>query len=116
MANLRIENASMCVRVNMDFDLLNGNLMLTAGYQCFVYKNKQNELEVDIDFSDIEDIRFFNQEIDNSYGAYSIWKENMLKVGLDIDKITNEECFNPQVKFRIKHMLLDIYGENKFHN
>lgn len=113
MVNLRIENSSMCVRVNMDFDLLNGNLMLTAGYQCFVYKGK-NGLEVDIDFSDIEDIKFFNQEIDSSYREYSIWKENMLKVGLDIDKITNEECFNANVINKITYMLKAKYAENKF--
>ena len=113
MANLRIENASMMVSVEYDFHLLNDNLSLTAIYQCFVYKGK-NGLTVDIDFTDVQNVKFFDQEIDNSYREYCIWKENMLKIGLDIDKITNEECFNSSVKFRIKHMLEDIYGKNKF--
>lgn len=112
MANLRIENASMLVSVEYDFHLLNDNLSLTAIYQCFIYKGK-NGLTVDIDFTDVQNVKFFDQEIDNSYREYKIWVENMLKIGLDIEKITNDACMNASVKFRIKHMLLDIYGENK---
>jgi hypothetical protein len=116
MANLRIENSSMCVHVEYDFHLLKGNLSLTAGYQCFVYKGKNGEISVDIDFSDITNVKFFDQEIDSSYREYNIWKENMLKIGIDIEKITNEECYNSYVELRITNMLKNVYGGNKFHN
>ena len=116
MANLRIAQSSMLVNVEFDFHLLNNNLFLTAGYHCFIYKGKNGEISVDIDFTDVQNVKFFDQEIDNSYREYCIWKENMLKIGIDIEKITNEECYNPVIKARITNMLKDVYGENKFHN
>lgn len=116
MANLRIENSSMCVYVEYDFHLLKGNLSLTAGYQCFLYKKDNGELKADIDFSDITNVKFMGVGVEEGYRPFNTWKQNMLQIGIDIEKITNEECYNTHVKSRITNMLKDVYGENKFHN
>ena len=114
MKDLRIENASMCVRVNYDFSLLNGMLTLTCGYQCFTYRNKNGEIDSDIDFSDVENITFMGQGIEEGYRPYTDWKNNMLKIGIDIEKITSEECYNDKVINKIKNHLKKTYQYNYF--
>ena len=112
MKNIKIENASMCIRVEVDFALLNNNLTFTAGYQCFLYKKDNNELEVEIDFTDMECIKFMDIGIEEGYRPYSIWKKNMLDIGLDIEKITNDNCFNTEVCNEIKQYIIGRYGNN----
>jgi hypothetical protein len=114
MKNLRIENASMCVRVEYDFSLLNDMLTLTCGYQCFTYRNKNGELDSDVDFVDVENIKFMGQDIEEGYRPYQNWKANMLKIGIDIEKITNEECYNDKVVIKIKKHLEKTYQYNYF--
>ena len=116
MKKLRIENASMCVRVEYDFSLLNDNLKLTCGYQCFVYKGDNGKLTADIDFVDIENVKFMNIGIEEGYRPFKEWKNNMLKIGIDIEAITNKECYNSIVKYNIEKYLIETYRKNYFGN
>ena len=113
MANLRIDGgANMVVRVYRDFHLLNDTLFLTAGYHCFIYK-QDNELRVDADFCDVSNVKFMGKEIEQGYD-YRTWKEDMLKVDINIPELLDKECDNPTIISSIETMLKEAYGGNKF--
>lgn len=114
MKKLRIESASMCVRVEYDFSLLNDNLKLTAGYQCFLYKKDDGEFAAEVDFCDVENITFMGMDIESGHVPYREWKNNMLKIGINISEITNKACYNSVVKNNIERYLKETYKKNYF--
>jgi len=114
MKNLRISKSSMLVNLELDFALLQNSLYLTCEYTCFVYKSSKGEITADIDLSNVLNVKFLGKEIGNTYTEFNIWKENMHKIGVNLDKVIEENCYNTAIQNKITNMLKDTYGKNKF--
>jgi hypothetical protein len=86
---MKIESKTLMV--NVANDVVVGSLEFTAIHMLMVSKGKDNEISVDIDFADVENIKFMGMPIEG-YNAFKTFKNKMLEVGIDIDAAMDEAC------------------------
>jgi hypothetical protein len=76
--------------VNFETEVKLGNneaIELTLVHQAYISKGKEG-MDIDIDLGiDITDVKFLGVEIETGYNAYKEFKDTVLKLGIDLDKL-----------------------------
>jgi len=80
--------------VSFEHDAIIGNAIeATLVHQAFVFENeKTGKIEVDIEFADIDNIKFMGMPIEDGYTAYKNFKTKMLELGINVDKLMDEKA------------------------
>jgi hypothetical protein len=86
---MKIESKTLMV--NVANDVVVGSLEFTAIHMLMVSKGKDNEISVDIDFADVENVKFMGMPVEG-YDAFRTFKKRMLEMGIDIDEAMDEAC------------------------
>jgi hypothetical protein len=88
-----MKNVSKMLFVNTSNDIVcgDGSFKATVIHQLIVTEGEGNEINVDVEFLDIENITFMGMPI-KGYNDYSKFKEKMLGMGIDIDEMVDEAC------------------------
>ena len=89
---MKIETKSLCV--NFTHDVVVGNTIeATLVHMAWIHENKNGEVDVDVevDFSDIENVKFMGVPIDG-YEGYKKFKTTMLDLGIDVNKLMDEKA------------------------
>ena len=86
---MKIESKTLMV--NVAHDVVVGSLEFTAIHMVMIGKGKDNEISVDVDFADVENIKFMGMPIEG-YDAFKTFKKRMLEMGIDIDAAMDEAC------------------------
>ena len=47
---------------------------------------------IDIDFVDVEDVKFLGIPVEGGYSGYNKFKAQMLELGIDVDKLIDEKA------------------------
>jgi hypothetical protein len=69
-----------------------GAIKMNLVNQFHIYKNENGELGADIELGiDLENVYFLGVEVPCGYKEYKSFKENVLKLGIDVDKLIDEE-------------------------
>jgi hypothetical protein len=71
----------------------NGAIEATLRHQAFIHRNsKTGEIECELDFTDITNVKFMGMPIEDGYTGLKKFKTHMLEMGIDVDKIFDEKA------------------------
>jgi hypothetical protein len=71
----------------------NGAIEATLEHQVFIYRNsKTGEIECELDFADITNVKFMGMPIEEGYTGFKKFKAHMLEMGIDVNKIFDEKA------------------------
>jgi hypothetical protein len=85
---------SKLMMLNVEHQITVGNDAITATviHQVCLSEGKNGEVDADIDFVDIEDIKFLGIDIESGYTEFKKFKSQMSEMGIDVDALIDEEC------------------------
>lgn len=89
---MKITHKTLMINVEHEISIGNDAITATVIHQVCLYEGKDGEVQTDVDFLDITDIRFLGVEIESGYKAFREFKEQMLKLKIDVDKLVDEAC------------------------
>lgn len=82
--------------ISVEHDIIVGNhdaIEATVVHQVMCFENNENdEVEVEVDFGDVFNIKFLGVSIEKGYTAYQKFKSQMLELGIDVQTLIDEEC------------------------
>ncbi len=71
----------------------NDAIEVTVEHQICLYTKDGGGIGVDVEFVDIRDVEFMGMLLeDQSYTGFRKFKEQMLELGVDVDKLIDGEC------------------------
>ena len=71
----------------------NGAIEATLVHTAFIYRSeKTKNVECDLDFADVINVKFMGMSIEEGYKGYGKFKTHMLEMGIDVDKIFDEKA------------------------
>jgi hypothetical protein len=71
----------------------NGAIEATLVHQAFVYRSeKTGNVECELDFADTINVKFMGMPIEEGYTGFKKFKESMLGMSIDVDKIFDEKA------------------------
>ena len=88
----------------------NDAIEATLVHQAFIYRDKNGEVDVEIESVDTVNVKFLGIAIEESYAGFKKFKETMLTLGVDVNKLLNEkelEISKSSVKDNLKLMFGD---------
>jgi hypothetical protein len=88
-----MKNVKKVLFVNVENDIVcgDGSFKATVAHQIIVGEGKEDEIDVDVEFVDIVNIKFMGLPI-NGYKEYNKFKEKMMGMGIDIEEMVDEAC------------------------
>lgn len=88
---MRITNKTL--HVNFEHDVTVGNAIeATLVHIAFISKNnKTGDIDIDLDFSDIINVKFMGVPITEGYDAYKKFKSSMMDLGINVNQLFDEK-------------------------
>lgn len=88
----KITSKSLLVNVENTIKVGNNDAIeATVTHLLIAYESKDNGVGVDIEFSDIIDVKFLGMPVEGGYKGYNKFKEQMLELGINVDKLIDEK-------------------------
>jgi len=69
----------------------NDAIEATLVHQAFIYRDKNGEVDVDIEPIDTINVKFLGIAIEENYAGFRKFKETMLTLGIDVDELIHEK-------------------------
>jgi hypothetical protein len=83
---------SKTLNVIFEHDVTVGNAIeATLVHQVWI-SERGDEIDVDLDFIDIENVKFMGVPIEEGYDAYKKFKSTMMDLGIDLNKLFDEKA------------------------
>jgi hypothetical protein len=80
------------LQVSFEHDVTIGNAIeATLVHMAWIGPYK-GEMNVDLDFADVTDVKFMGVPIESGYDAYKKFKASMKDLGIDVDKLFDEKA------------------------
>ena len=79
--------------LSFEHDVKVGNndaIEATIVHQAFIYECKDGSIGVDIDFCDVNNVKFLGIPIEGGYQGYKKFKTQMKELGVDVEKLMDE--------------------------
>lgn len=71
----------------------NGAIEATLVHSAFIYRSeKTKNIECDLDFSDVTNVKFMGISIEEGYDGLKKFKAGMITLGIDVDKIFDSKA------------------------
>lgn len=87
---MKIKNKTL--NVNFEHDVTVGNAIeATLCHIAWISENDKGELDIELDFTDIENVKFMGVPIEG-YEGYKKFKATMLGMGINVDKLMDEKA------------------------
>ena len=106
---MKITSKTLMVSFETEVKLGNNDAIeLTLQHQAFI---GEDGIDVEIGI-DIRDVKFLGVEIETGYKAYKEFKDSLLKLGIDLDKLIDEEEKNLRdsgIEDKLKLMFKDKF-------
>jgi hypothetical protein len=106
---MKITNKTLMINFETEAKLGNNDAIeLTLQHQAFI---SEGGIEVEIGI-DIRDVKFLGVEIEPGYQAFREFKANLLKLGIDLDKLIDKEEKNLRdsgIEDKLKLMFKDKF-------
>jgi len=88
---MKIRSKTLLVTVVNEIKIgKNDAIEATVEHQIIAYDKKDGSAGVDIEFLDIDNIRFLGIPIDTGYTAYGRFKDQMLELGINVNDLVDE--------------------------
>ena len=85
---------SKTLMLSFEHDVTVGNAIeATLVHQAFVFESeKTGKIEIELDFADVDNVKFMGMSIEEGYTGYKKFKTKMLELGIDVDKLMDEKA------------------------
>ena len=85
---------SKTLQVHIEHDVTIGNAIeATLVHIGWITESKSTgKIEIELDFADIENVKFMGVPIEDGYNGYKKFKETMKGMGIDVDKLMDEKA------------------------
>jgi len=89
---MKIKNKTLML--SFEYDVTVGNAIeATLVYQAFVFEGKEEgKIEIELDFADVDNVKFMGMPIEEGYTGYKKFKTKMLELGINVDKLMDEKA------------------------
>jgi len=88
----KITSKSLLVNVENTIKVGNNDAIeATVQHIIIAYESKDLGVGIDIDFTDIVDVKFLGIPVEGGYSGYKKFKEQMLELGINVDKLVDEK-------------------------
>ena len=84
---------SKTLMVSFEYDVKVGNnnaIEATLIHQAWLSENKDGSIGMDLDFVDIDNVKFLGIPIEGGYSGYKKFKTQMKELGIDVEKLMDE--------------------------
>ena len=105
-------NKTLMINTENHIKVGNGAVEAIVEHQLCLYKNKDGEINLEVEFVDVHHVKFMGMEIDNSYAAFNKLKDQMGEYGIDLSALIDEKCvglFHEKDLAKIKDKYKDIF-------
>jgi hypothetical protein len=69
----------------------NDAIELALVYQAFIYEDKNDNIDCDLELADFTNVKFLGIPIEEGYKQFNQFKSQLLALGINLDKLVNEE-------------------------
>jgi len=88
---IKITSKTLLVNFETEVKLgKNDAIELTLVYQACIYESK-NGIDCDLELADFTNVKFLGMPIEEGYKQFSKFKEQLLALGIDLNKLIDEE-------------------------
>ena len=106
--------AGKILQVSFEHDVTIGNAIeATLVHMAWIGMHK-GEINVDLDFADVTDVKFMGVPIESGYDAYKKFEASMMDLGIDVAKLFEEkaaELITDENIETLKQMYRDTTGD-----
>lgn len=84
---------SQTLQVSFEHDVTvgnNGAIEATLIHQAWLYESKDGSIGMDLDFVDIDNVKFLGIPVEGGYQGYQKFKTQMKELGIDVAKLFDE--------------------------
>ena len=84
---------SKTLMVSFEYDVKVGNnnaIEATLIHQAWLSENKDGSIGMDLDFVDVDNVKFLGIPIEDGYQGYKKFKTQMKELGIDVEKLMDE--------------------------
>ena len=110
---------SKTLLVNVEHDITVGSkdsIEATVVHQIITYSNKDKytkyeDVEVEVEFIDVVNVKFLGNKIEEGYDGYNKFKASMLELDINVDELIDEACVGviaPGELHEVKKMFLRV--------
>ena len=107
---MKVTHATLMVNVENKIEV--GPLKLTAIHQVCLYKNKDDSIAHEVDLIDHTDVTYMGVPIDGDYKNWRKFVDFHKEMGINFDKLINEESDKALTEQNIKRMVSDLLSES----
>ena len=68
----------------------NGAIEATLIHQAFMYESEDGSIGMDLEFIDVDNVKFLGIPIEGGYQGYKKFKTHMKELGIDVEKLMDE--------------------------
>jgi hypothetical protein len=109
---MKITNKTLMVSFETEVKLGNNDAIeATLIHQAFISRDKLGGIDVDLEIGvDYTNIKFLGIEVDSSYNGFKQCKASLKELGIDLDKLIDEEVkelANSGIEDKLKLMFKD---------
>lgn len=84
---MKITNKTLQVSFEHNVTVGNGSIEATLLHMAWISEGVDGKIHIDLDFADIENIKFMGMPIESGYSGYEKFKKTMLSLGIDVVKL-----------------------------
>jgi hypothetical protein len=107
---MKVTSATLMVNVENKIEV--GPLKLTAIHQICLYENKDGSIAHDVDLMDHTDVTYMGVPIDDDYKNWRKFVDFHKEMGINFDKLINEESEKVLIEQNIKRMVSDLVSQS----
>jgi len=89
---MEITGKTLQVCLEHEIVIGNGSIEATIHHTAWISEGINGDIHVDLDYVDVENIRFMGMPIENGHKGYEKFKKTMSELGIDISKRFDEEA------------------------
>lgn len=107
---MKIKSRTLQVVFEHDVTVGNGAITATIEHQAFVFLNREGDIDVDLEFSDVKNIKFMGNVIEDGYKHYDKFVASMKDIGVDVVKMFDDaaaELITDNDMVQLKQMYID---------
>lgn len=105
---MKITNKTVCIHFEHNVKVgTNGAIEATIHHQAWLFKDKNGIIEVDLEFTDVNNVKFLGMAIEGGYEGYRKFKAQMKELGIDVEQLIDNaaaELITDEDMTRLKSM------------
>ena len=88
---MKITSKTLLISFEHDVKVGNNNAIeATLVYQAWISENKDGSIGHDLEFIDVDNVKFLGIPIEGGYQGYKKFKTQMKELGVDVEKLMDE--------------------------